>query len=145
MGDRTNGTQLNVERIKIQLKLTLEIGHVSVDVGVQSVDHHLAVGGAGDLDAAVDQARGRGSSLPCGVLTDVLGLGEEIGQNTPVKLGLADLAALEEGLASVIEGAVQEGEEGEGLGGEDLAVDLVDLAKDGDALKDGFGRGHCDC
>lgn len=134
-----------MQRIKRQLKLTLEIGHVSVDVGVQGVNDHLAVGGAGDLDAAVDQTRGRGSSLPCGVLTDVLGLGEEVGQNTPVKLGLANLAALEEGLASVVEGAVQEGEEGEGLGGEDLAVDIVDLAEDGDALEDGVGGSHCDC
>lgn len=132
-----------MDPLPCQPKLTLEISHVGPDIGVQGVDHHLAVGGARDLDAAVDEARGGRRALPCGVLADVLGLGEEVGERALVELGLADLAALEEGLAGAVEGALQEGEEGEGLGGQDLALRLLDGAEDADALEDGLAAGHC--
>lgn len=124
-------------------QLTLEIRHVGVDIRVERVDNHLAVGRAGNLDAAVDKAGGGRRALPGGILADVLGLGEEVGQDAAVQLGLAELAALEEGLAGAVEGAVQEGQEGQGLGRQDLLVRLVDLAEDGDALEDGLLRRHC--
>jgi hypothetical protein len=74
----------------------------------------------------------------------VLGLWEEIRKLATVDISLALLATLEESAAGCVEGAVQQGEEGEGIGGEDLAVDIVDLAEDGDALEDGVCACHCD-
>ena len=124
---------------------TLKISHVGPDIGVQGVDDHLAVGRARDLDAAVDEARGGGGALPCRVVADVLGLGQEVGEGALVQLGLADLAALEEGLAGWVEGALEQGEEGQGLRGQDLALRLLDRAEDGDALEDGLVAGHGVC
>lgn len=72
----------------------------------------------------------------------MFGLGQEVREGALVQFGLADLAALQQLLAGVVEGAVQQGEEGEGLGGEDFAVLLLDGAKDVDALEDGLGRCH---
>ncbi|KAI6775412.1 hypothetical protein HG530_002170 [Fusarium avenaceum] len=125
-------------------RLTLEIGHVSIDIRVERVHNHLPVSGAGDLNTAVHQTRSRSGTFPCGVLADVLGLREEVRKNTAVKLSLASLATLKEDLTALVERAVQEGEKGEGLGGEDLAVDVVDFARDGHALEDGFDRSHCE-
>lgn len=122
----------------------LEIGHVSVDIGVESVDDHLAVGGTGDLDAAVDETGSGRRTLPCGVLTDVLGLGEEVGEDTAVDLGLAELTALEEVLASLVEGTVEEGDEGESLGSQDLPLVLLNGAADGDALEKSLDGSHCE-
>src|SRR5690606_40349409 len=56
--------------------------------GVEGVDHHLAVDGAGDLHPAVAQVLGRLRHLP-GLLADVSGLGEESGHQADVELGLA--------------------------------------------------------
>lgn len=39
---------------------------------------------------------------------------------------------------------MQESDESKSLGGEDLLVGLVNLAKDGDALENGIGRSHCE-
>ena len=122
----------------------LEVGHVGVDIGVESVDDHLAVGGTGDLNAAVDKTGSGRRTLPCGVLTDVLGLGEEVGEDTAVDLGLADLAALEEVLAGLVEGTVKEGDEGESLGSQDLPLVLLNGAADGDALEKSLDGSHCD-
>ena len=122
--------------------LTLQISHIRPDVRIQRVHHHLAVRGAGDLDAAIYQARGGLGPPPGIVLADVLGLGQEIGQLAAVKLGLAQDAALEQVFAGGIEGAMQEGKEGNGIAGEDLAVGLGDRPGDGDALDDGVGGGH---
>lgn len=73
----------------------------------------------------------------------MLGLGEEVREDATVDLGLADDAALEEVLAASVEGALEEGEEGEGLRGKDPALVVLDLTKDVDALEDGIGGGHC--
>jgi hypothetical protein len=72
----------------------------------------------------------------------VLGLREEVGKSAAVNLGLASLAALQQALAGVVEGAVEQGEEGQGLWGQDLAVGIVNLAEDGNALEDGLGGSH---
>lgn len=73
----------------------------------------------------------------------MLGLGEEVGQYAAVDLGLTELAALEQALAGGIERAVQQSEESKGLGSQDLAMRLVNLAEDGYALEDGVCVGHC--
>jgi hypothetical protein len=46
--------------------------------GVQRVDRHLRVGGAGDLDAAVLEAGARAGDPPLGVFADVRGVGAEL-------------------------------------------------------------------
>jgi hypothetical protein len=68
----------------------------------------------------------------------VCGLGKEIREYASVNLGLASHAALEKLLATGVERSVEEGQEGEGLGCEDLLVLLLDLARDLDALEDGI-------
>lgn len=127
--------------------LTFKVGHISVHIGVESVDHHLPVSRAGDFHPAVNETGCGGSSLPCAVLTDVLRLWQEVGQDTTVKLGLSQLAALKKGLAGAIEGAVQECQKGQGLGCQNLAVRIVDLAEDGDTIENcvcGSHYGSCD-
>jgi hypothetical protein len=74
----------------------------------------------------------------------MLSLRKKVRKNSSIKLGLASLAALKEILASLIEGTVQQCKKGESLGREDLAVDVVNLAGDGDTLKDRIDGGHCD-
>jgi hypothetical protein len=44
----------------------LEIGHENTGAGIKRVEHHLAVGGAGDLDAAVLKIVGNGADFPFG-------------------------------------------------------------------------------
>src|SRR5215472_589203 len=65
----------------------LEIGHEDIGAAVQRIDHHLAVGWAGDLDAAVLKVRRDRRYLPFAV-ADRLGLGQEIGLPTGVELAL---------------------------------------------------------
>src|SRR5215469_2672601 len=65
----------------------LEIGHKDIGAAVQRIDHHLAVGWAGDLDAAVLKVRRDRRYLPFAV-ADHLGLGQEIGLPTGVELAL---------------------------------------------------------
>lgn len=121
---------------------TLEIGHIRPHIRVQRIYDHLPVGRTGDLDPPVHQTGRRWGPLPGGIVADVLGLGQEVWEGALVKLGLADLAAFQQLLASVVERAVQQGKEGEGLWCQDLAVLLFDGSEDVDALEDGLGRCH---
>lgn len=113
----------------------LKVSHVGPDVRVERVHDHLAVGRAGDLDAAVDQTGSWGSALPCVILSDVLGLGEEVEQVALVNLGLAVDTALQEGLAGRVEGTVEDGEESTSILGEDLAGIIIESSEDGDVLE----------
>lgn len=61
---------------------------------------------------------------------------------TLVQLGLAQTPSLKQLLAGAIEGAVQEGQEGEGLRSQDLTVFILDRPRDVDALEDGVGGSH---
>ena len=63
--------------------------------GVEGVDHHLAVGRAGDLDPAVLEVGGRGGDLPVG-FAHVLRFRQEIGQLAGVDLRLTLLPAPEQ-------------------------------------------------
>jgi hypothetical protein len=56
----------------------LEVGHEDLGAGVERVDDHLAVDGAGDLDAAVEQVGGERRDGPFGV-ADGPGFGQEVG------------------------------------------------------------------
>lgn len=123
---------------------TLEIGHVGPDIRVQSIDNHLPIGRAGDLNAAVDQTGSGGGALPGIVVTDVLGLGQEVGEMALVDFGLAVYTALEEGLAGGIEGAVQDSEESASILGKDPAAIVVQGTKDGDILELSLDVSHVD-
>ena len=99
----------------------LEVGHVRRDVRVQGVDDHLTVGRAGDLDAAVDEARSRRGAPPAVVVADTSRLGEEVGQEASVELGLAGASALEEMLAGGVERSMQQRQKRDGIATEYLA------------------------
>jgi len=72
----------------------------------------------------------------------VFGLGQEIREHSLVELGLSDGSTLEELLAGRVEGAVQEGEEGNGIFAQDLLVEIGDGSRDVDALEDGVDGSH---
>jgi hypothetical protein len=66
----------------------LEIRHEYVGAAIQRVDHHLAVGRAGDFDAAVLQVARKGRDCPFG-FAYVPGLGQEIRQPSGVEFRLS--------------------------------------------------------
>lgn len=123
---------------------TFKVGHIGPDVAVEGIDNHLAIRRSGDLDSSVDEARCWRSTFPGIIVTDMLGLGKEIGQIALVNLLLADYPSLQKGFPCAVESSVEEGEESGGFGGKDLAERILDGAIDGDAFVDGFNRGHCD-
>ena len=93
----------------------LEVRHEHAGAGVERVDHHLAIGRAGDLHAAVLQVGRHRRDLPFAV-ADVLRLGQEIGQAAGIDLDLAGLAPLEQLEPAGVQGAVQLRDEADGLG-----------------------------
>ena len=107
----------------------LEIGHEDAGAGVERVDDHLAVHGAGDLDAAVQEVLGDGRDSPF-FLADGGGLGEEVRQCAGVDFFLANLAAREEVLAAGFEGAGESGEKVGGFAGDYLGVTAFDGTED---------------
>ncbi len=93
----------------------LKVGHEDLGARVEGVDHHLAFGGPGDLDAAVvEVGRGRGN-LPVS-LADVGGLGQEAGDDAGIEFLLPRHAPLQQFHAARVEGAVQPGHKVEGVG-----------------------------
>ena len=110
----------------------LEVRHEGRRAAVERVDHHLAVGRAGDLDAAVEEVRRLVRDLPLR-LADRLRLGEEIGQPAGVEVLLPRLAAGEELLPAAFELAMQLRDERERFRGQDGGVVGRDRAGDLDA------------
>ena len=113
----------------------LEVGEPHLRAGVERVDGHLAVGRAGDLGAAVDQAGGVRRDPPGVVLADVLGLGEEVEAAAAGDLLVARGAGSDQLAAARVEGPVQAGEEVERLVGQHLVVAVVDRSVDADAVE----------
>ena len=66
----------------------LEVRHEHLDVGVEGVDHHLALDRAGDLHAAILQVGGNAAHRPVSG-ADVGGFRQKIGQLAAVDAGLA--------------------------------------------------------
>ena len=62
-------------------RLVLKVDHEELRATVQCVDDHLAIGRAGDLDPAIDQAWGQ----PPPALLRVLRPGQEFGQHSPAR------------------------------------------------------------
>ena len=94
----------------------LEVGHEDLRAAVEGVDDHLAVDGAGDLDAAVEEVLRERGDLPYG-FADGGGFGEEVGLFAGVEAGLAGDAGCKELFAARVEGAVQLDDEGRALRG----------------------------
>lgn len=115
----------------------LEVGHVGPDIRVQGVDDHLSVSGAGDLNSSVNKTGSRGGSLPSGVLSDVLGLGEEVGELAGVDSSLSSNSSSKELVSSGIEGSVQGGDESKSLLGEDVLGVGGDVSPDLNTLENG--------
>jgi hypothetical protein len=125
--------------------LTLEISHVCPDIGVECVDDHLAVCRSCDLYSAVDETGGWWCSLPCWVLADVLGLGEEIEEVALVELSLTQHSPLQKLLSAVVECAVEKSKEDSSIFAEDVTVGVVQLAEDVNLAENGISAGcHCD-
>lgn len=123
---------------------TLKVGHVGPDIRIQSIDDHLAVGRACDLDAPVHQSRRWRSTLPRLIVADMPRLGEEVEQLPLVKLGLANYTSLQEGFPALVECAVQQREEDGGIFAEDVPVLVVQGAEDVDLAQLRVGRGSHD-
>ena len=98
----------------------LEVGHEPARARVQRVDHHLAVGGAGDLDPAVGERAGHRRHR------ELLGRGHEVERAAAVELGLAVHARGEQLAATRVELAVKTLQQREGPVREHLlrALDL---------------------
>lgn len=90
--------------------------------GANALDDHFPVRGTGNLNPPVLKSRHRPRTLPRRIVPDVLGLLEEVRKSTRVELSLEELATVQERFAGRVEVAVEDGEELEGGGGEDLSV-----------------------
>ncbi len=95
----------------------LEVGHEDPGSRVERVDHHhhLAVDGAGDLDAAVHEIRGRANDRPVG-RSHPGGLVEESRHLARVDAALPGGARREELGTRLAEGTVEFGNERERIG-----------------------------
>src|SRR5207245_3901667 len=80
----------------------LEVRHEGGGARIQRVDHHLAVGGAGELDAAVEQVLRLRRYLPL-PLSYFPGAGKKIGQRAAVEFFVPRSAAREQVLAPRLE------------------------------------------
>lgn len=119
--------------------LTFEISHIRPDIRVQRIDNHLAICRAGDLDAPVYQAGSRWCASPCVVLTDVLGLWEEVEQIALVELCLSNHTALKESFPALVECAVEKRKEDGSIFAKDVSVLVIELTEDVDLAEDGIG------
>ena len=98
----------------------LEIGHEHARAAVERVDHHLGVGRAGDLDAAVLQVGGDRADRPV-ALADLARVVAEVGKLAAVEALLPVEAPVEQRPPPAVEALVQLEQELERVGGEDIA------------------------
>ena len=92
----------------------LEVAHEDFGARVERVDHHLRLGRAGDLDAAVLEVGGSGGDVPL-ALADRLRLGQEVEALAGVEALLARGARSQQLGAAWAELALQLGHEREGV------------------------------
>lgn len=121
--------------------LTLKIGHVCPNIRVKGVDDHLAVRGSSNLYSSVDKTWSWWCSLPCVVLTDVLGLRKEVKELALIELSLADHSPLQKLLSAVVECAVEKGKEDSSILAENVTVGVVQFAEDINLAKDRVSSG----
>ncbi len=112
----------------------LEVGQPDVRAGVERVDGHLPLGGPGDLHPAVHQARrGRGHP-PEGVVPDMPGLGQEVERATGGQVPLAGRAGGQQICPLAAELPLEQADQVQRVGGEDLIEPVPGRAHDLDAL-----------
>ena len=109
----------------------LEVRHEGGRARIERVDHHLALGGTGQLDAAIEQVLRLRRDAPV-LLSYLLGVGEKIRQLAQVEFLLPGSAAREQFLALRFESPMQSRDEIERLLGEDLRGLGADTAKHAD-------------
>ena len=110
----------------------LEIGHEHVGARVEGVDDHLAIDGAGDLDATILEIGGEGADRPVG-LADRAGVGEEIGADPGIEAVLPLRASGEQVENPVAKAPSELGHELRGLGRQDLLAILAQRTGDRDS------------
>jgi hypothetical protein len=111
----------------------LEVRHERGSAAVERVDHHLAVGGAGDLDAPVEHVLRLRRHDPV-AFANRFCLRQKIRQLALIKLLLARGARGEELLAPGLELAVKLGDEAQRFRAEDFGKCRGDRGRNGDAL-----------
>ena len=126
-----------VERRRVAV---LEVGHEDTGAGVEGVDDHLPVGGAGDLHAPVGQT-GRDGGDPPVAVPDLLRGRQEVRQGAGFELLVTAAPRRQQLGATGAEAAVQPGQEGECILREHLRVRLAPGAAHLDAGDLG-GAGH---
>lgn len=134
----THTHQLNIPKLSVKLP-TLKISHIGPHVRVQGIDNHLPVRWTRDLHTTVLKTRRWRRTFPRIVLTNVLGLWEEVWEVALVELRLADHTSLEQLLSSGVESSVQHGEEDDSVLVQDLLLLVIDVSEDVDILEDGLG------
>ncbi len=112
----------------------LEIGHEDAGARVERVDHHLGLGGTGDLHPTVVEVGRRGRDGPV-ALADLARSGEEVRQDAGIQLGLALLAAAQQVQPDRPEPALQVGDERERVIGQDALGARDCGASDSDARR----------
>ncbi len=122
----------------------LEVGEPDLRAGVQRVDHHLAVGGAGDLDPAVLERPGRLGDPPVGG-ADPGRVGQEVQGSGAGDLRPALPAAGQQFAAPALEGAVQADDEGDRLRSEHLLGPVDARTRDRDDRSGGGSSGSLIC
>ena len=107
----------------------LQIGHEHLGPGVEGVDDHLAIAGAGDLDPAIEKVGGCRGNLPVRV-PDRLRLSQELEIGPRIDGSLALLASMQELLPARIEAAVEGSDEGQSLRAQDRLELRIDRCVD---------------
>ena len=128
----------------------LEISHEHARPAIERVDHHLAVGRAGDLDAPIADVVGDRRHPPVAV-ADRLGFGQEIGFPSAVEALLDFGAAVEKAAALGAEFALEPGEKRDRLRGQHLVAAGWQFGGDRDPSRQvdiaaqlgGSGHGRC--
>ena len=96
-----------------------KVGHKDLGARVEGVDHHLALGGAGDLDTAVVEVGRSRPDLPFSP-THVRGFGQEGGQLTGFDGLLPFHPARQQGDTRRVKAAMEIGHKGQRFGRQHL-------------------------
>jgi hypothetical protein len=119
----------------------LEVGHEDPGAGVQRVDDHLAVDGAGDLDAAVEEV-GRQRRDGPRALAHRLRLVEEARALAGVEAALPVAAAGQQLVAPAGEVAHEPGHEIESVSRQDRPVGVLERTSNLEPARETRAEGH---
>jgi hypothetical protein len=115
--DRVDQVRLSFDQIvPARRRRIFEIGHIDIGPAIEGVDHHLAVGRPGDLDAAVLEVAQDRRDPPV-VFADRFGRGQEIGLPPGIEAPLDCGPLIEQSEALGAEFAFEAGNKGDRLCG----------------------------